>query len=632
MIPPDLEANEAKSAPMGWRGLSPDKRRRDASRERKRVSELARQRVFRASMVMAFITALVTILAYRLVYWQVIMRDELLVRANKPTLESSITSSRGTIRDRNGYLLATDTVVYKFWVSPNIISYPDETAQEVSEIIGKNVAELQEIFKQDEHNVLIDDSLSYSVGQKLVEMDNPAFVIEPILLRSYPNSKLASHLLGFVNAERRGLTGVEMYYDELLSGQKKLPVLDGKPAEEIKLGHRPFTPSRIGVDLVLTIDRSIQVMIEKELKFAMKEYKATGGTIIVMEPKTGEVLGMASYPSYDPNHYMDYLDQESIFQDPAISRQYEPGSVFKIITIAAALDAGLVSPNTRWTDPGHFEVGGQVIKNWDQKAYSKRTITEIMGYSLNTGTAWLSTQLGSQDFYAYVERFGFGELTGIELSNEISGLVRRPGDGSWHPSDLGTNSFGQGIAVTPMQMISAVASLLNNGELMQARIVKAIVSRSQIQEMPPSKLKDTVSPQVAQTMRQMMVDAVKIATTKALLEDEGWLIGGKTGTAQIPIAGGYDPDHTISSFIGFAPTDEPAFIVLVKLDRPQGIYQWGSRSAAPTFKRIAHYLLNYYNIPPDKYRMVHTSEMPTALPMNAPPNQVEMDVHATPAP
>jgi len=582
-------------------------------------------------MVMALIMAFAAILSYRLLYWQVIMRDDLLPNVNQASQEPADHPLRGTIRDRNGYLLATDKVFYKFWVSPNVINSPDSLAEEVSTITGIQFEKLREIFSGNEMNVLAHPALPYEVGQEVIEMDQVAFVLEPFSHRSYPNGMLACHLLGFVNAELRGLAGIEMYYDELLSGKQKQPHLEGKVAEEIKLGQRPFTPTQNGVDLVLTIDRAIQFMIEQELTNAVEMYGAEGGTIIVMEPKSGEVLAMGSYPCYDPNHFGQYLEDGTIFQDPAISSQYEPGSIFKLITIAAALDQELVLPSTVWNDPGQLDVGGQLIKNWDNNAYGPRTVTEILGYSLNTGTAWLSMELGEDTFYHYVERFGFGKPTGIELSNEIAGIVKRPGDQNWHPSDLGTNSFGQGIAVTPIQMVSAVASLLNNGQLMQAKIVNAIVSHAHIEETPPSRQsRQSVSPQVAQTMRQIMVDAVKITTHEALLENEGWLIGGKTGTAQIPVEGGYHPEDTIASFIGFAPADEPAFVVLVKLDRPQGVYQWGSNSAAPTFKRITHHLLNYYNIPPDEHRTAHTSDMPTAIPMDMMSEQ--LGVHAAPTP
>ncbi len=592
---------------MGWRGLPQSRPRRPSEADKQRQAQLARQRGMRAGMVMALVTAVAMILGYRLLYWSVLHRDEILERANKPVLERPDAQPRGTIRDRNGYLLATDTVSYKFGVSPKIASYPEHTAKEISAITGIPAGSLEEILLRDDPYYVITDTVPYTMGQELVQLENPAFVMEPILSRAYPEGRLAAHLLGFVNAERRGLAGIEMYYDDLLKDEQAIDRPESPLAEEIKLGHRPFNPTRNGVDLILALDRSIQFMAEQELETAVQDFEAKGGTIIVMEPKTGDILAMASSPNYDPNHYGNYLDNPDIFQNPAVQKVYEPGSIFKMITVAAALDTGLVSPETVYTCVGSIEVGGRIIRNWDGKAYGPRTITEILGYSLNTGTAWLSTSLGAERFYRYIDAFGFGKPTNVDLGSEASGFVKHPGDGEWHASDLGTNAFGQGIAVTPVQMISAAASLLNDGKLMQPRVVKAIINRGHIQEVPVEVRGQSVSPEIARIMQRMLADGVEMETELALIE--GWRVGGKTGTAQVPIPGGYHATDTIASFIGFAPADDPAFIILVKLDRPLGIHQWGSQSAAPLFRRLAQRILNYYNIPPDMYR--------TALPAEA---------------
>ncbi|MGH2544796.1 MAG: peptidoglycan D,D-transpeptidase FtsI family protein, partial [Ardenticatenaceae bacterium] len=575
--------------------------RRQTEEEKKRRLQLAQQRALRAGMILALITAFALFLGYRLFYWQVLRQEELLELANKPAPPLAELQPRGTIRDRNGYLLATDNASYKFGVSPKIVSYPERTAQEVAAVTGIDVALLEESFLREDPYYVITDTLPYTVGQQLVLMDMPSFQIEPVLHRAYPEGSLAGHMLGFVNAERRGLAGVEMYYDALLKGEEDLPVPEGPPAEEIKLGHRPFNPTRNGIDLILTLDRSIQFMAEQELDMAIRDFEALGGTIIVMEPATGDILAMANTPDYDPNQYGNYLDNPDIFQNPAVSKQYEPGSVFKMVTVAAALDTGLVSPDTIYNCVGYIEVGGRIIHNWDGRAYGPRTVTEILGLSLNTGTAWLSTSLGAERFYHYVDSFGFGQPTGVDLGSEAAGTVKHPGDGLWHASDQGTNAFGQGIAVTPIQMISAAASLVNDGQLMQPRVVKAIVNHGHIQEQPIRVRGQSVSPAVAQAMQRMLTEGVEMETKTALLD--GWRIGGKTGTAQKPIPGGYHATDTIASFIGYAPADDPVFIVLIVLDRPLGVYQWGSQSAARVFNRLAQRILNYYNIPPDAHRL-----------------------------
>lgn len=591
---------------MGWRGLPQSRTKKEPESVRTRELALARTRVKRVNFVFAIIVGAALVLSYRLLYWQVLQREETLAKGNQTIVEEANNPVRGTIRDRNGYLLAADDAIYKFWVSPNIVSRPNLVAEEISGITGIAQDELLDIFTRDSRIELISDTVPLTMAQDIINLEERFFVLEPSLIRTYPNGSLGAHLLGFVNysdeAQRRmGVAGVEMYYDKLLAGEEKRPVPVGTPAEEIKLGHRPFTPTQNGVDLVLTIDRSLQFMVEQELNSAIQQYEALGGTIIVMDPKTGDILAMASAPSFDPEHFRDSMETPEIFNNPAVSQQYEPGSVFKIITVAAAIDAGTVTPETRWYDSGVYEVGGRVITNWDGRGYGDRSVTEILGFSLNTGTAWISTSLGPDQFYSHMNSFGFGQPTGVDLGSEASGQVKNPGDGLWHPSDLGTNAFGQGIAVTPLQMITAVASLLNDGQLMQPRVVKAVINNGMLEELPVVVRGQSVSAETAHTMQTMMADAVEIETQTALLN--GWRVGGKTGTAQVPIPGGYHATDTIASFIGFAPADDPAFIMLVKLNRPLGVFQWGSQSAAPTFNRLSTRILNYYNIPPDLYRV-----------------------------
>lgn len=592
--------------PMGWRGLPQSRTKKEPESVRTRELALARTRIKRVNFVFAIIVGAALVLSYRLLYWQVLQREETLAQTNQTIVEEATNPVRGTIRDRNGYLMAVDDAIYKFWVSPNIVSRPAVVAEEISGITGIAESELMDIFGRDSQNELISDTVPLTMAQEIINLEERFFVLEPSLIRTYPNGSLGAHLLGFVNysddvKRRAGGAGIEMYYDALLAGEETRPIAAGTPAEEIKLGHRPFTPTQNGVDLVLTVDRSIQFMVEQELNNAIQQYEALGGTIIVMDPKTGDILGMASAPTFDPEHFRDSMETPEVFNNPGVSQQYEPGSVFKIITVAAAVDAGTVTPDTRWYDPGVYEVGGRVITNWDGRGYGDRSVTEILGFSLNTGTAWISTSLGPDQFYSHLDSFGFGETTGVDLGSEAAGQVKHPGDGLWHPSDLGTNAFGQGIAVTPLQMITAVASLLNDGKLMQPRVVKAIINNGVLEELPVVVRGQSVSVETARTMQTMMANAVEIETQTALLD--GWRVGGKTGTAQVPIPGGYHATDTIASFIGFAPADDPAFIILVKINRPLGVFQWGSQSAAPTFQRLATRILNYYNIPPDLYRV-----------------------------
>ncbi|HYN89791.1 MAG TPA: penicillin-binding protein 2, partial [Ardenticatenaceae bacterium] len=565
-------------------------------------AELSEQRRRRINAVGAVMFAVFFILGFRLYYWQVHEAETVKSRVRTPVEEAVDAHPRGTIRDRNGYLLAADGVEYDLAASPNIIGKPAALAADVSVITGDSPGRLEQIFSGEEPYVLIAESLPYTMGQQLIALDSGALQVTKHLKRHYPNGGLAAHILGFVNAERQGHYGVEAFYDDVLRRAGQPAETTTPLAEEVKLGNRPFAPSRDGIDLVLTIDRAIQFIVEQELQQALSTTGAASGSIIVLDPKSGDILAMTSLPSYDPNDYASYASSDAkLFTNPVLEQQYEPGSVFKIITVAAALDSGIVSPSTVYTDTGVLEVGGQYIRNWNGGAYGPQTPTGILGYSLNTGTAWLATLLGSDRQLRYYDEFGFGKKTGIDLGGEVTGQIKRPGDGVWHPSDVGTNAFGQGIGVTPIQLVSAVAAVVNHGRLMQPRVVKAIIDHGQLQEIAPVERGQPIRAEIADSLRMILADAVEIETQSALLGD--WRIGGKTGTAQVPIPGGYHATDTIASFVGFAPADDPQFVILVKLDRPPGELRWGSTSAAPAFQRLARRLLDYWAIPPDRFRV-----------------------------
>lgn len=576
----------------------------DEATDTERLAALVATRQRRMYVMLAVMAGVFTLLAWRLFYWQVLEREAVLALRPLARVEQAEQAPRGTIRDRNGYLLAIDTTRYNIGVSPNLISDPEALAAEVAPLIGRSEEELQALFTRDEPYVRIASMVPYTVGHTLANMETPAFVIEPVILRSHPNGALAAHVVGFVNLDRQGY-GLERTFADWLEGGE-IPcspplcrVVSETVAEEVKLGPRVFVPTREGVDLVLTIDRNIQFMAEQELQAAIEMYGAESGTIIVMDPKTGDVLAMANWPSYNPDEYANVPAER--FINPAISEQYEPGSTFKVITVASALDAEAIQPDMVFNDTGTLEVGGRIIKNWDGKGRGPVNLRQILGYSLNTATAWINTQLGVEQFLAYVDAFGFGKPTGIGMPEEAAGAVKRPGDGLWHPSDLGTNAFGQGIAVTPIQMTRAFAAIVNGGNLVRPRLIRAVVDHGRILEFEPQVDGQPISPFTAHYMQTLLADAVELETRTALID--GYRIGGKTGTAQVPIPGGYHKEDTIASFIGYAPVDNPQFVILVKLDKPKGEFRWGSQSAAPTFQRLARRLLTYMNIPPDRLRL-----------------------------
>jgi cell division protein FtsI/penicillin-binding protein 2 len=511
---------------------------------------------------------------------------------------------RGVIRDRNGYLLAGNSVMYSVAADTRYVGDEDgvrETAQKLGELLHMPVTEIERMLSTDDNPwVVIDSVVSKQMGESVAAEQLPGIIVRSLWIREYPEGRLASHVLGFCNVEGRCPYGIEGFYDSVLLPEELKPEgqLDVVGAEDKWTGPLVVFPAR-GTELVLTIDRTIQMLAEEELARSVSEYRAEGGTIIVMNPRTFAVLALASLPNYDPGKYFDFADQSPVpFQDPAVSNQYEPGSIFKVLTVAAALDSGMVTPETTYYDRGEIEVGGQVIMNASREAYGEQTVSDVLIKSLNVGTAWLSTQMGPDTFYRYVRGFGIGQLTGVDLAGEIPGQLWLPGDfENWHDADLGTNSFGQGLATTPIQMASAVAAVANDGTRLRPHVVaQRVAADGSVAVYQPVVEAQPISSDTARQLSEMMVRVVEEDATKARVE--GYRVAGKTGTAQIPIPGGYDKQRTIASFVGFGPVPDPQFVILIKLDRPQ-TSTWAVDTAAPAFSRLASRLFVVLDIPPE---------------------------------
>jgi cell division protein FtsI (penicillin-binding protein 3) len=359
---------------------------------------------------------------------------------------------------------------------------------------------------------------------------------------------------------------------------------------------------------VLTIDRDVQFLAETQLQEAIARTGSSGGTIIIMRPRTGDVLAMASYPSYDPNNYFNITNPRDL-RNPAISDVYEPGSVFKIVTVAAALEAGTVTPSWTYNDQGRFDIGGIQIYNWDRGAYGLVDATQVLVDSLNVGVATMAYQMGWEEYYRRISQFNIGRTTRIDLQGEEAGILRTPNSlrGDWSESDLGTNSFGQGLSVTPLQMLTAVNAIANDGLMMQPRVVYQIVDGDNVYSSGTSALGRPISAETARIVTDMMVSAVRDG-----LDDRaqvpGYTIAGKTGTAQYrSAAGNYDPNRFIMTFVGFLPADDPQVSVLVKLDHPTS-GRWASEVAAPVFSRLTGRLVDLLEIPTDDVRLALAAE------------------------
>jgi cell division protein FtsI/penicillin-binding protein 2 len=517
---------------------------------------------------------------------------------------------RGVIRDRDGRLLAGNGVRYAVEAAPAYVVDKEGAAVKLASVLHLPASHVEDLLSSRDENeelrkwVPIAPSVSRETGEQVLDEDINGITVRPLWKRRYPEGTLSSHTLGF-STMITGYYGIEGFYDEMLR-PKEVEWVAPVDVASVPIPWQPIAGElpRRGVDLELTVDRTVQALVEEELRRAVWEYEAEGGTIIVMDPDTFGILGMASLPAYDPERYTEFVDQDSPpFEDPAISKQYEPGSVFKILTMAAALDSGIVTPGMTYVDQGWIEVGGQTIRNASGKVYGESTMADILIESLNVGAAWLSKRMGPDLFYRYIQEFGIGERTGVDLAGEVSGQLWLPDDiEHWHPSNLGTNSFGHGVAVTPLQMLTAVATVANDGVRLQPRVVgRRIAPDGTVSVHQRLVMERVISSEAASHLCEMLVRAVEEGATLASVD--GYRVGGKTGTAQIPIPGGYDPNDTIATFVGFGPVPNPKLVVLVKLDRPQ-TSPWASRTAAPTFQRLTSRLFTALAIPPSEDGLV----------------------------
>ncbi len=530
------------------------------------------------------------------------------------------TTSWGVIVDRDGNLLAADRFTYRITATPKFIPAEDyaEIAQRLAYSIGVPPLEIENLLKEngDRDYLIIAPHLDFEQGQQLLaerqqRLADKDFLLEHIRIaahprRFYPQGTLGSQFLGFLNAERVPVLGIERYYRNFLSSDGVgLPPGRQLPRTELDDNILRFLPSGSGKGLVLTIDRTVQHIIEEELRLGVQIYRAVGGSVIVMNPKTGAILGMANWPTFDGNSFED--EDPGAFTNVAISSQFEPGSVFKLITVATAIDIDAIEESSVFVDTGAISVEGHTIQNSDRKAVGALTVSDAMAHSNNVITVQIAQEVGAETFYDYVSKFGFGADTNIDLSGEVSGQVRNLDAPNWGVSDLATNSFGQGIAVTPIQMISAVAAIANGGKLMRPYIVHSRIAGNYAMVTQPTMIYQVIQPETATRMSEMMRHVVN--TGNQMAQVSGYSVAGKSGTAEIATEEGYIQDETIASFIGFAPADDPQFIMMVKLDRPDpAISRWAAYTATPIFSRIAHRLFEHLNIPPDSVRLSDDSQ------------------------
>ena len=533
---------------------------------------------------------------------------------------------RGQIYDRYGRLLAGNTLAYEVGVQVNLVTSPETVAFALSRVLMGHPEYNYPEFYDDLLDSILEAQNTGEAYQPLADfvtpeelaqlqdwavryLDSPikdengvtpslrGVVYQQRLMRIYPEGSLAANIIGFVNREGQGQFGVEGQFNDMLAGE---PQLVWMPLDPYLVTDLPEQAE--GADIILTIDRDIQAAIEQILDEALKETGAESGTILVMDPNTGELLGMAVTPRMDLNKFYNYSDifKGSTPYNRAISIDYEPGSVFKVLTMASALDSGAVKLSTVFVDTGSINVGGHPIHNWDYGAWGPQDMQGCMQHSLNVCLAWIATQMGANTFYEYLQNFGIGYQTGVDLAFEVTGRLKLPGDEDWYESELGTNSFGQGVSVTPLQMISAISAVANQGQIMTPHLVRSIIQNDHQYNPAPQVVSTPIRAKTARQLTEMLAASLENESSDALVA--GYRVAGKTGTAEIVIPGvGYSSDLTNASFVGWGPVEDPQFIVYVWLEKPE-TSPWGSVVASPVFREVVEQLVVLMDIPPDDVR------------------------------
>lgn len=525
----------------------------------------------------------------RLFYWQVIAAADLREQATSQRQSvSQITGLRGNVLTAEGLNLATNREVYRLFTNPKVSNWSYDQVQSLINLLpASDSAKLSEKIGQKNLGwIALAQTIDEPTKVKIEKLGLTGIGFDLNPTRMYPEGSVSAHLTGFVGQDAsgrpKGYFGLEGYYDRALSGRTGREVSEkdalGRP---IVIGNQSRMDEIDGANLTTSIDQALQYIVYQKLAGGLEKYQAAGGTVTVMDPKTGHILAMASLPNYDPAKYWEF--DSSLYRNPVVADTYEPGSTFKVLVMAGAIDAGVVTPDTICDICDHpVDVANYTIRTWDDKYHPNSTMTDVLVHSDNVGMVFISRKLGKEKFLAYLNKFGFGQKTGIDLQEETTGVIHKPTD--FKDIDLATASFGQGIGVTAIQMVRAVGAIANYGHLPDPRLV-------------PGKLTDTpaiISPQAAAEVTKMMVTSVDDGEAK-WAKPVGFVIAGKTGTAQIPVAGHYDKDKTIASFVGFAPANDPKFVMLVTLNEPKSS-QWGSETAAPLWFDISREIYRYYKL------------------------------------
>nr|WP_276616048.1 stage V sporulation protein D [Paenibacillus timonensis] len=541
-------------------------------------------------------------LAVRLAYVQIGKGAELSAKAEDSWRRNiPYSAKRGEISDRNGNVLAYNITTPTVMAIPVQIKNPEQTAKSLAPLLGMTEESVLKSITKRQSIVRLQPGgrkITMEKAQQIRDLALPGIVVAEDNKRYYPFGGLAAHILGFTGGYNQGLTGVESKYDSLLSGMNgSVSYLSDAGGRLMPGSSEKYVEPKDGLNLNLTIDKTIQSIIERELDQAMDRLQADSALTIAMNPKTGEILGMAARPGYEPGAYQEY-DSAVYNRNLPIWMTYEPGSTFKIITLAAALEEKKVDLlNDRFFDPGYVKVGGATLRCWKKGGHGSQTFLQVVENSCNPGFVALGQRLGKETLFQYIKNFGFGSKTGIDLNGEENGILfKLPQVG---PVELATTSFGQGVSVTPIQQITAVSAAINGGKLFKPFVAKSWTNPDTgevVSETKPQLVRQVISEETSKQIRTALESVVANGTGGNAFID-GYRVGGKTGTAQKVVNGRYSQNEHIVSFIGFAPADDPQIVVYTAVDNPQGI-QFGGVVAAPIVRNIMEDALEYMKVPP----------------------------------
>jgi len=553
----------------------------------------------RIRLVAGLFIGLFLVVAGRAGYLQVVLAEDLQARAEQQQQRVvKLSAQRGTIYDRNGEELALSLELKSLYADPGQIENPTALAAALAPLVEMSEKDLQRKLSEKKNFVWVARLLPPEQAKKIAALKRAGLNFVREHKRYYPRGQIGAQVVGFTGLDPRGLEGLELFYDADLQGAPGL-LISARDARGrgMATAEQSVRGGEAGASLYLTIDRTLQYIAEKYLAQQVKSSQAVGGTVVMLDPKSGRVLAMASVPNYNPNAIERY--QPTDWRNRAVTDAFEPGSTFKAFVVAAALEEGLVNEKTRIDcERGRFDVGGKVIRDHGKK-HGLLSVSDIVKFSSNIGAAKLGKRLEREKLYQYIRAFGFGAQTNIDLPGESAGILR-PAD-RWFEIDLANISFGQGIGVTSLQLATAMAAIANNGQLMKPYVVEKIVDGqgSVFSQAHPQVVRQVISEKTARRVRRMLTQVTEAGGTGTGAAIQGYRVAGKTGTAQKAdlVTGGYSIDKRTASFIGMVPAEDPAIVVLVTIDEPQDV-TYGGLVAAPAFSKIAEESLRYLDVAP----------------------------------